>query len=64
MSKMRDDIMELLKSDITAYRIAKETGINPATIQTLRLGGTKLDNTSFKNAEKLAEYAKNNLKKS
>lgn len=63
MSDIRKSIIALLESDISAYRIAKDTGVNPATIQTLRSGDIKLDNITFKNAERLYDYAENKLKK-
>ncbi|MCI5775760.1 MAG: hypothetical protein MR008_04800 [Aerococcus sp.] len=61
MSEMRKEIIELLNSDISAYRINKDTGVNAATVQTLRSGDIKLDNITFKNAERLAAYAENHL---
>lgn len=63
MSDIRKAIISLLESEISAYRIAKDTGVNPATIQTLRNGDIKLDNITFKNAERLYDYAENKLKK-
>lgn len=58
---MRHTILALLKSDITNYKIAKETKINHKTISELRSGKRKLDNITFLTAEKLFEYAKAHL---
>ena len=55
---MRETIQKLIDSDESAYSISKATGIDASTIQRLRSGDRKLDNISFKIAEKLYEYAK------
>lgn len=55
---MRDEIIKLLNSNISAYQISKETGVNGATIKQLRLGKSKLDRLGLLNAEKLYNYQK------
>ncbi|APT16480.1 MULTISPECIES: hypothetical protein [Staphylococcus] len=55
---MRDEIIKLLNSNISAYQISKETGVNEATIKQLRLGKSKLDRLGLLNAEKLYNYQK------
>ncbi|MDK7284466.1 MAG: DNA-binding protein [Lactobacillus crispatus] len=54
---MRKTIEKLLKSDISGYRIYKETGISQSRISDLRNRHRTLDNLSFANAEKLYNYA-------
>ncbi|MDN8760359.1 hypothetical protein Q0M59_18480, partial [Staphylococcus aureus] len=53
---MRKQIEELLKSEVTGYRIAKKTGIGESVISNLRSGKRNLDNISLKNAELLAQF--------
>lgn len=57
---MRKEIKELLDSKVTAYSIAKETKIPVSTMTVLKSSvenrDEKLDNLSFKNAEKLYNY--------
>ncbi|PNZ34908.1 hypothetical protein CD134_09810 [Staphylococcus lutrae] len=55
---MRNEIIKLLNSDISAYKISKEAGMNEATIKQLRLGKSKLDRLGLLNAEKLYNYQK------
>ena len=55
---MRDEIIKLLNSNISAYQISKETGVHEATIKQLRLGKSKLDRLGLLNAEKLYNYQK------
>ena len=55
---MRDEIIKLLNSNISAYQISKETGVNEATIKQLRSGKSKLDRLGLLNAEKLYNYQK------
>ena len=45
---MRKQIEELLKSEVTGYRIAKKTGIGESVISNLRSGKRNLDNISLK----------------
>lgn len=53
---MRESITALINSDITAYRISKDTGIAVSVIQKILDGTSNLDNISLKNAEILATY--------
>jgi len=57
---MRKEIKELLDSEVTAYAIAKATKIPVSTMTVLKSSvknrDEKLDNLSFKNAEKLYNY--------
>ncbi len=58
---MRKEIEKLLNSDITTYKISKDTNINNKTISELRSGKRKLDNITLLTSEKLYEYAKTHL---
>ncbi|KTT82735.1 DNA-binding protein [Mammaliicoccus sciuri] len=60
---MRKYIEYLLDSDLSSLSIAKKTGVHQSTIHRLRKGERTIDNLSFKNAEKLYEYAKAHLNK-
>lgn len=53
---MRNLIEQLINSDLTAYRISKDTGIALSVIQKIKDGTSKLDNISLKNAEILSKY--------
>ncbi|MZP64450.1 hypothetical protein GT368_14920, partial [Staphylococcus pseudintermedius] len=46
----------LLKSDIKSSQIAKETGINKATISNLRRKNTDISKSSFETVNKLYNY--------
>lgn len=46
------------RTDITDYRIAKETGLTKQGIGKYRLGETDLQRMTVKNAMALTEYAK------
>ena len=50
---MRYNIEQLLESNISNYRIYKETGINQSTLSDLKNGKTSLDSMKLINAEKL-----------
>ena len=56
MEKIIKEIKELLKSDITDYRISKDTGITLSVIQNYRNGKYALENMTLKVAKKLYEY--------
>ena len=64
-------IQALLESDISQYKISKETGIAQSKISYLRLGladednkkAIKIKNLSLNLASKLTDYAENNIKK-
>ena len=50
-------IEELFNSDLTDYRISKDTGLTLSVIQNYRSGKYELENMSFKVAKKLIRYA-------
>lgn len=56
MDKIIKEIEELLNSDVTDYRISKDTGITLSVIQNYRNGKYALDNMTLKIAKKLYEY--------
>lgn len=53
---MRKNIEQLIKSGVTAYRVAKDTGIPNNTVVRIFSGEAKVDNITLKNAETLAAY--------
>lgn len=53
---MRTKVFELLSSDLSSYRIGKDTGIPRGKIGTLREDMEKVGSMSFNYAERLAEY--------
>ena len=56
MDKIIKEIEELLNSDVTDYRISKDTGITLSVIQNYRNGKYALENMTLKVAKKLYEY--------
>lgn len=56
MDKIIKEIEELLNSDVTDYRISKDTGITLSVIQNYRNGKYALENMTLKIAKKLYEY--------
>ena len=56
MDKIIKEIEELLNSDLTDYRISKDTGITLSVIQNYRNGKYALENMTLKIAKKLYEY--------
>ncbi|MGX7091164.1 helix-turn-helix domain-containing protein [Hutsoniella sourekii] len=48
----------IFDSDITTYRIAKETGIATQVLDRYKNGGSKIENMSLKNASKLVDFYK------
>ena len=56
IDKAIKQIEELFNSDLTDYRISKDTGITLSVIQNYRSGKYELENMSFKIARKLIEY--------
>lgn len=50
-------IEELFNSDLTDYRISKDTGLALSVIQNYRSGKYELENMSFKVAKKLIRYS-------
>lgn len=53
-----DKIHELLASDITSYRIAKDTNLSPQLIDQYRTLGAKVENMQIRIAKKLSDYMK------
>lgn len=53
---LREKIKAILDSDISAYRIAKETGVPQPNISNLRNGKREIDNLTLDIAEKLGKY--------
>ncbi|CDR26496.1 TPA: hypothetical protein ACSTPQ_000937 [Staphylococcus aureus] len=58
MSEYKKQIKKLFDSDITGYKISKETGVSQYVISQVRLGKREIDNLTLKTTEKLYEYAK------
>lgn len=56
MEKIIKEIEDLFNSDITDYRISKDTGITLSVIQNYRSGKYALENMTLKIAKKLYEY--------
>lgn len=54
---MREQINNLLNSDVSGYKIRQDTGLSQTIISDLRLGRRKLDNLTLKSAEILSNYA-------
>ncbi|MFV5900244.1 hypothetical protein ACLIJT_00410 [Staphylococcus gallinarum] len=59
---MKEVIQKLLDSDISSYKIGKETGISNSIIQRLRNGERTIGNLTLDTAETLYKYAKGVLK--
>lgn len=53
---MRDNIIKLINSGITAHKVAKETGLPRNTVYRIFRGEAELDNITLKNAEVLSDY--------
>lgn len=53
---MRENILKLMSSNISVYRIAKEAELPENTVRRLRNGEANLDNIRFSLAEKLNQY--------
>lgn len=62
MDKIIKEIEELLNSDVTDYRISKDTGITLSVIQNYRNGKYALENMTLKIAKKLYEYKRGTTK--
>ncbi len=62
MTEFREMIQKLLDSEITGYKIYKDTGISQGRISDLRTGKRQLNGISLETAEKLYNYAKIHLK--
>lgn len=57
MSDYKLKIIELIESDITGYKIYKETGISQYVLSQLRQGKRDIDNLTLNTTEKLYAYA-------
>lgn len=58
IDKIEKEIQELLNSNITSYRIKKETGIAQQVIDRYRKKESKIENMTLKNAKKLINFKK------
>lgn len=54
--KLSKKVKLLLASDISGYRIAKDTGISISSVVKLKSGQASVSDMRLKNAEKLGEY--------
>lgn len=54
---MRKVVEDLLRSDISAYRISKEANVPYMTVNDLINGKSSIDNAKFSTIEKLYSYA-------
>ncbi|AVK64111.1 hypothetical protein C5Z26_08300 [Lactobacillus sp. CBA3606] len=50
-------VQRLLDSELTAYRIGKDTGLSITAVQRLKTGESAIDNLSVKTAQTLIDYA-------
>ena len=57
VDKLIKEIEELFNSDLTDYRISKDTGLTLGVIQNYRSGKYELENMSFKVVKKLIRYS-------
>lgn len=57
IKEVEKTIQQLFKSDVTTYRISKETGIRISVIDGYRNNTSKLENMTLKIAGKLCDYA-------
>lgn len=56
------EIQALMDSDISAYKIAKDTGVAQPIITRLRNGDRSIGKIQVETAQKLIDYWKNNQK--
>lgn len=54
--KLSQKIDKLIKSDITVYQIAKDTGVSQASLTNMRNGKKEINNLRLETAEKLGDY--------
>lgn len=62
MSDYKKDIIKLIESDITGYKIFKATGISQSKISSLRNGKQKIDDLTLRTTEKLYKYYNEQVK--
>lgn len=55
---MREVVENLLKSDISAYKISKQSGVAYMTVNDLVNGKSSIDNAKFITIENLYKYSK------
>ncbi|MFW3619482.1 FtsK/SpoIIIE domain-containing protein [Staphylococcus caprae] len=63
MDLMKMEVLKLLESDISAYRISKDTGVSESVIKKLRNQNQQLEDTKFETVSKLYSYAMKNQSK-
>lgn len=56
MEKIKENIKNLLDSDITNYRIYKDTGVAQSTLSDLKNGKSKIEDMRLSVALKLNDY--------
>lgn len=61
---MKKNIEALLNSDVSKYKISKETGIAQTTLSDYATGKSKVGNMKLDHAVKLNDFYLNNLDKS
>ncbi len=61
LSEYKQTITKLILSDISGYKIQKETGRSQTVLSILRKGIRDLDNLTLKTTEKLYECAETHL---
>ena len=57
IDEIKKTILQLFKSDVTTYRISKETGISISSIDRYRDNTSSLENMTLTIAGKLCDYA-------
>lgn len=55
---MKEEIIKLIESNVTGYKIHKETGIPESTISRIRSGKIEIGSIRLDNAEKLYSFYK------
>lgn len=59
---MRQQIQNLLNSDITSYEISKETGVSNSVLSRLRSGEREIGKLTLETAEKLYQFEMERIK--
>lgn len=63
MEILKMQVQKLLESDISAYRISKDTGVSESVVKKLRNQNQQLEDTKYETVNKLYEYAMKNQSK-
>lgn len=63
MDILKKEVLKLLKSDISAYRISKDTGVSESVVKKLRNQNQQLEDTKYETVNKLYTYALQNQAK-